>query len=231
METENKYKRGKIYKLQSNQTDVIYYGSTIEDILTNRLSGHRSQYKRWLENKTNYVTSFEIVKYDDCKIILVENYPCNTKSELLARENYYIQNNECINKQIAYTGMSKEEYKKYHYEKNSEIVKLRTKKYYTQHKDEIKDYKAKYQIEHAQELKEKRHKYYTEHQDEFKEKCKIYCETHKEELKQKQKQHRETNSEIITCECGSQTRKYKLGDHLKTKKHQTFLKEQEQEKQ
>ena len=35
--TENKYQRGKIYKLISNQTNLVYYGSTIENTLTNRL--------------------------------------------------------------------------------------------------------------------------------------------------------------------------------------------------
>ena len=62
METDSKYQRGKIYKLISNQTDDIYYGSTIEKTLSNRLGGHRSQYKLWLNNKSNYVTSFEIIK-------------------------------------------------------------------------------------------------------------------------------------------------------------------------
>ena len=76
---ENKYQRGKVYKLISNQTDAVYYGSTIEDTLTNRLSGHRRGYKCWLNGKHYYyVTSFEILKYEDCKIILVESYPCNT---------------------------------------------------------------------------------------------------------------------------------------------------------
>ena len=95
--TENKYQRGKIYKIISNQTNLVYYGSTIEKILTNRLSGHRTDYKYWLNGKQTYVTSFEIIKYEDCKIILVESFPCNTKYELTARDQYYIDNNKCVN--------------------------------------------------------------------------------------------------------------------------------------
>ena len=34
---ENKYQRGKIYKIVSNQTEFVYYGSTVEPYLTNRL--------------------------------------------------------------------------------------------------------------------------------------------------------------------------------------------------
>ena len=96
--TENKYQRRKIYKIISNETHLVYYGSTIENTLTNRLSGHRTSYKKWLVGKDGYVTSFEIVKYEDCKIILVESFPCNTKDELTSREQYYIDTNTCVNK-------------------------------------------------------------------------------------------------------------------------------------
>ena len=60
--TENKYQRGKIYEIISNQTNDIYYGSTIEDRLTNRLSGHRKNYRQWLSKNFGYITSFEIMQ-------------------------------------------------------------------------------------------------------------------------------------------------------------------------
>ena len=104
--TDKKYQRGKIYKLISNQTNDVYYGSTIENKLSNRLSGHRSHYKDWIKNRFHYISSFEIVKYEDAKIILVENYPCNTKYELVAREQFYIDNNECINKRKSFVPCS-----------------------------------------------------------------------------------------------------------------------------
>ena len=107
--TENKYQRGKIYKIISPQTNDVYYGSTIETKITNRLSSHRQHYKRQLKENYayGYVTSYEIVEYDDCKIILVENFPSNTKYELLAREQYYIDNNDYVNKYKAFNELSK----------------------------------------------------------------------------------------------------------------------------
>ena len=86
----NKYENGKIYKIVSKQTPYIYIGSTHQPI-TNRLSGHKSQYKLWKNGKCAYLTSFKIVQYDDVEIILIENYPCNNKEELEIREKYYIQ--------------------------------------------------------------------------------------------------------------------------------------------
>ena len=135
------YRNAKIYKLFSYQTDKVYYGSSCEKYLSNRLGGHRAIYKRFLNGKsTNYVTSFEIVKYDDCKIELVENYPCDSKEQLLKREGWYITNNDCVNKHIAgrtrkeYREQNKEYYKNYR-DKNREHLKKCAKKYYSEKKD------------------------------------------------------------------------------------------------
>ena len=58
------------------------------------------------------MTSFEIVKFEDVKIILIENFPCKTKYELLAREQYYIDNNICVNKQRSLRTESRSVYDK-----------------------------------------------------------------------------------------------------------------------
>lgn len=98
------YENGKIYKIVSNQTDEVYYGSTCQKLCL-RMSGHRSDFKL---NKCLSI-SRNILKYDDAKIILVENVKCNNKEELLQKERYYIENNICINKQIPLR-TKKEEY-------------------------------------------------------------------------------------------------------------------------
>ena len=55
----------------------------------------------------NYI--FDKFGFENCKIELVENFPCNSKEELTKREGFYIQSNDCVNKHIA--GRTKEEYK------------------------------------------------------------------------------------------------------------------------
>jgi len=47
----------------------------------------------------NYI--FDRFGFENCKIELVENVPCNSKEELTKREGFYIQNNQCVNKHIA----------------------------------------------------------------------------------------------------------------------------------
>ena len=102
------YQLGKIYKIESYQTDDFYIGSSCEKYLSNRLAGHKKHYNRWLNNKYHYVSSFDILKYDDAFITLIESYPCNSKEELHKREGYWIRELECVNKNIA--GRKQKEY-------------------------------------------------------------------------------------------------------------------------
>lgn len=160
--TENKYQRGKIYKIISNQTEDVYIGSTCELYLCNRLSKHKSTYKQNLKGNYGETTSFQIVKYDDAMIVLIEKYPCNDKMELHKRERYHIDTNECVNKcrPGIKNELGKEKYYKQYnaryYEKNYEKIKLtqnniyaskrdekiaQVKKYNTENKDKVKKWK------------------------------------------------------------------------------------------
>lgn len=88
---------GKIYKIYSKHTDLIYVGRTTKK-LTSRLKGHKRDYKYFLNgkyNKTN-ITSFDLLKYDDCKI--EELKKCYSEDELKQQEYYYISNLKCVNK-------------------------------------------------------------------------------------------------------------------------------------
>jgi len=96
------YRDGKIYKLHSLQNPDAppYYGSTAQDHLSKRLSGHVKLHKRYQKGQTNFTSSFPILDAGDYQITLVEKYPCNSVDELRARERHYIENNVCVNKTI-----------------------------------------------------------------------------------------------------------------------------------
>ena len=95
----NKLNNAKIYKIVDNTNDNVYIGSTCKT-LKYRLSKHECDYKRFLKGIFNNVTSFDILKNDNYKIELLENCNIKTKQELLSRERYFIENNECVNKVI-----------------------------------------------------------------------------------------------------------------------------------
>jgi hypothetical protein len=135
------YQKGKIYKLWSPQGNEIYIGSTVNS-LAKRLSHHKSHH-----NPCNSKYLFE--NYDDVRIELVEEYPCNNKMELNKKEGQHIRNNECLNRFIAgrtqkeYNEDNKEhilEYKKEWYENNKDHKKEYGKEYYENNKEQKKEY-------------------------------------------------------------------------------------------
>ena len=94
------YNNGKIYTIRSHQTEYIYIGSTCSP-LHKRLHYHKSDYKKWIRTGNKYMTSFEIMKYDDAYIELLEDYPCPSKTHLNRREGRFIRNMDCVNKFVA----------------------------------------------------------------------------------------------------------------------------------
>lgn len=85
------YQNGKIYMIRSDKTDQVYIGSTTMT-LKDRMSCHRSEFKRNCAN----TTSRQILQYPDACIVLIELYPCETKEELNAREQYWINEHSDI---------------------------------------------------------------------------------------------------------------------------------------
>lgn len=120
------YKNSKIYIIKSNKTDKVYVGSTTLK-LKNRLSNHRCEYKKG----NRYLSSFEIIKYDDNYIELIKEFPCNNRDELEKEEGYYIKTLNSVNKNIC--GRNKLEKK----------IMLRNswKKYYKKNKKKVLNYK------------------------------------------------------------------------------------------
>ena len=88
----SRYRHGKIYKIISNKTGLVYIGSTCLT-LPQRISQHERDYKQYLKTgkKYNvYMSSFKVLAGGDAKIMLLENYPCKNRKQLHAREVYYI---------------------------------------------------------------------------------------------------------------------------------------------
>jgi hypothetical protein len=91
------YKQGKIYKIECNVTGLIYIGSTCKKKLSGRMTQHRSAYKKYLNRKGKYYSAFIVMENNDYDIILIEDFPCNSKDQLFARECYYTNEIECVN--------------------------------------------------------------------------------------------------------------------------------------
>ena len=112
------YKDSKIYKIVCRKTGLVYIGSTTNKYLCNRLGQHNYRFKN---KHTNQYTSSKVLEGGDYYIELIELVVCNSKDELTKRERYWIENTECVNKQIA--GQTKQEYRELIKEKQREYMK------------------------------------------------------------------------------------------------------------
>jgi hypothetical protein len=117
------------------------------------------------------MTSFKILEKNNYDYSLVESYPCKSKDELHARERFYIENNECVNKYVP-TRSHKE--------------------YYTSHKDE----KKTYDILHKDRIKEKNTLWRNENKEYLQEKRRIWAEENVEHLKQYKEETKEHRNEM-----------------------------------
>jgi hypothetical protein len=157
MEKENIYQHAKIYKIISySHPEIIYFGSTTQQ-LCRRLQAHKTSFKCGKNT-----SSSELMKYDDAKIFLIEDYPCENKEQLTKKEGEYIKNNECINKRIA--GRT-------------------NKEWYNDNKDKIKEHNEVNKITIA----ERKKKYRTVNKQKISENMKVYYEGNKQHILNKMK--------------------------------------------
>ena len=137
MDITNKYHNSKIYKITDIGYNKCYIGSTTEE-LSMRMARHRAHFKLFLrDGKRSHVRSYDLFNeygVENCKIELIEYFPCDTLLELQRQEGKHIKNNVCVNKMVA--GRTKHEYR----QDNKDKIQIYNKEYAEQNKDKIKEY-------------------------------------------------------------------------------------------
>ena len=155
--SDERYQNGRIYKIVNNVDDEIYVGSTCLP-LSKRLYYHKCD-----RNKKSLPCYQHLNKigWENVSIILVENYPCNSKEELLARERYhydilkpslngyrpFVTREEHLTNRKEYYVQNKDaicESKKEYYEKNKYAICESKKEYYMQNKEKRAEYNKQY---------------------------------------------------------------------------------------
>ena len=196
MNIDPRYKRGKIYTIRSHKTPLVYVGSTIEPLLSNRLSGHRSKFKAHKRGDYGRCTVFDIFEIDkNCYIELYEEYPCDSKEQLDKREGEVIRELDCVNRNVA--GRTDKEYR----EENREQIRAWDRQYYAENK---------------QKRNKKDRRYRENNKEKIKAQCNQYYHNNKEIIKIRRNQK-------FQCECGSNIRIGEKSRHMKTKKHQEYM--------
>ena len=174
----NRYQNGKVYKIVAPD-NTFYIGSTIQS-LNERFSAHKCSFKSSKNGKNIRGTAvfelFEKYGVEECRIELIEAYPCDSKKDLERREGEIIKVSDCVNRVVA--GRTSEEYRS----DNAEMLKYKFKQFYQNNKDR--------EIERAKQ-------YYVHNSDRVKERAKVYANLNKEHIAERKKEWRLENNELV----------------------------------
>jgi hypothetical protein len=222
------YDKSIIYKLKHNEDyddTNIYIGST------SNFKNRKYYHKNSCNNEKSHNYNCFVYKYikdnggwNEWVMIPIEEYPCNSKNELLIRERHYIDIlRPTLNIKIPTRTDKewrennkekiKEYFKQYHIDNKEKKIK-KSKEYYDNNKEKLKEYKKEYQ------------------------KIKVICDhCGCEVCKKGLNAHKKTNNcinvvkketkieEKAICDhCGCEVLKQGLNRHQKTKKCINFVK-------
>jgi len=193
------YSTGKIYKIYiPGLDDIAYIGSTVLR-LSDRLGAHRRNANSDVQYKFASCVFFQ--EGNEPIIELIEDYPCETKAQLLERERYWLDKYpEAVNKNKPL--ISQEEWLAY-----SRTTALA--RFYKNHQENI-ERNRQYKEEHKEELnQDKRDKYQALTQEQKDAKNKADYERRKEKVA-------ETRNAIVECpKCKEQMTNRKFNEKHK----------------
>ena len=179
----------KIYRLHNERLKLTYYGSTIQPIEI-RFRRHKSDVKHGLCSSKRLFEEGDEVTCD-----VIEYVDCLKKVTLHKRERYYIENFDCVNKQIP--SRTKVEYR----HDNKEKFKEYGIKYRHDNKEKFKEYAIQYRQDNKEIMNEIKKQYYQDNKEKITERA----------------------SQKIECECGSVVSRTNIAVHRKSQKHQKLI--------
>jgi len=173
------YQDAMIYTIRSlSREDLIYVGSTCAR-LSKRFHGHK--------HSSNTCSSKQIIDLNDSYIELYENFPCNSKNELLKREGEIIRSLDCVNKCIA--GRNQKQY----YSDNKIKIQGQMKQYKIDNKIKIQDQMKHYRDDNKIKIQGQMKHYRDDNKNKLQNQMKQYRDDNKIKIQGQMKQYRDDN--------------------------------------
>jgi len=196
------YDKSIIYKIKHNldyDNTNIYIGSTSN--FKQRKYNHKITC--YNEKKRQYnIPVYQYIRdhggWESWVMIPIEEYPCNSKNELLIRERYYI---DLLRPTL-----------------NIQLPGRTDKEWYEDNKEKIAEKAKKYRNANKEQILERGKKYYEDNKEQLAEYQKIYRDVNREQINEKAKE------KVICDHCGCEIRKSDISKHKKTKKCINFVK-------
>jgi hypothetical protein len=195
------YQKSVIYKIEHlEKPELLYVGSTTDFIKRK----YRHKYVCNNNNNSKYhLKVYQMIRENggwDCfKIMIIKQFPCLNKIELLIEEEKIIKELKTASNKIK-AHRTEEERQEYR------------KKYNKDNKDNITEYR----IQYRKNNKDKMTEYYIKNKDKILERQKEINKKNYQLNKDKIKEHM---AEIIKCDCGCEIKRCSKRNHLKSKKH------------
>jgi hypothetical protein len=192
---------GYIYKI--NYENLSYYGSSRAKY---RITKHKNEYDIYKRGGRKATSSCDIFKLADEKGAvpsneILETFDNITDEDLLIRENYYINNFDCVNKQNAITTkeekleQGRKQNKKWR-DNNKELVKEIKKEYAENHKEQLAEYHKEYRKKNKEQLAGKKKEYAEKNKEHIQSYKKEWNEKKKNEMTEEEKQKKKEESKL-----------------------------------
>jgi len=197
------YKNSVIYKLCCKDVSITdcYVGSSTS--FNKRKSQHKCACNNE-QNKRHHLNVYQFIidngGWQNWDMIVVEDFPCESKNELHTRERYWLETlHATLNRSVP--TRSKKEWR----EDNAERCKEKSKKYYEDNAGKFKEWCEN----NVERCKENKRKYYENNAEKLKEDATIYYEKNREEINAKAR-------EKIQCpHCDKIMNRHSMEIHIK----------------
>jgi hypothetical protein len=215
------YSKALIYKLVCNDTYITenYIGSCCD--YDERKRNHKSDCNN-INGKKYNIYKYKFIRenggFENWSMIIIKQFPCNSKSELVCEETVQMDllGGELNTIRPFVTDEERQErnkeYIKEYNEKNKEERNEYNKQYREKNKEKIKELDRLYKEKNKEQLKEYKKEYREKNKEEIKERERIYRENNKEKIK-------EYKNQKVECTCGGRYTNSSKSKHFKTKKH------------
>lgn len=174
------YSNGKIYKVIFPSNIKPYIGHTAQT-LVERFSTHRYRYSNGIKNE----------------IILIEDFPCETKYQLEVKERfwieYYNKRGGTLNNNIP--TRSKKEYNKIYGENNKERLNSISRLNYENNKDKEQKRSRLYHDNNKDKVKTRHSLYYNNNKEKVQTRHNLYYKNNKKQLSINSKLYRANNKD------------------------------------
>lgn len=176
------YTKGKIYRLLCD--DGHYYIGSTTNTLAGRLSNHKQSSKTQTSRVYQHINN---IGWDNVMIEMIEEFPCDSKDELTAKEDTYIKELKsdelCLN--FNRPNIPPEEKKillKEYYEAHKEEIMEKHRVYNEKNREKVDQYQSDYRLVNAQKRREYTRNYAKEHPEWKLQSDREYYEKNKEKI-------------------------------------------------